>query len=378
MSKDYYSILGISREAGADEIKSAYRKLARKYHPDVNPGNKEAENKFKEINEAFSVLNDPQKKQEYDTYGSVGEGGGFGGGQGFGGFGFENFESMFSGFDDLFSAFTGGMRGRRRERRNNSGADLRYDLEISLEEAAKGKKTKIKYSHFVECKECNGSGASKGSETETCSNCRGTGEVKKVRRAGFMSMVNVETCSECNGEGTIIKSPCKKCKGRGRVKEEEEIQINIPAGVDEGHRVRIKEQGDAGLRGVRKGDLYVFIHLKPHDTFERHDNNIFCKTTISFTQAALGAEIKVPTLEGKAKLKIPPGTQVNTVFRLKNLGITDINGYGKGDQFVKIEIEVPKKLGKKQKELLKKYAEESKEEVKTSKGFFERFKEKII
>jgi molecular chaperone DnaJ len=372
--KDYYEILGVSRDASPEEIKKAFRKLARKYHPDVNPNNKEIEEKFKEVNEAFSVLSDPEKRSQYDQFGHAA----FAGKpfEGFKGFSFEDLFSDF-GFGDIFDIFSE-FRERGARRYPEAGADLKYDLTITLEDAFNGLVKRINIPRFEDCENCNGSGIEPGTHPKKCSRCDGSGEIKEVKRFGFTQFVNITTCRKCNGSGKIIENPCPECEGIGKVKRMKTIKIKIPRGVEDGSHLRISGGGEPGVNGGPSGDLYVIIHISPHNIFERYENDLFCKTTISLTQACLGCEIEVPTLKGKAKIKIPPGTESHTIFRLKGQGMPYLHGHGRGDQLVKVVIDIPKKLNKKQRELLKEFAKESGEKgIKISKGFFERMKEYI-
>jgi molecular chaperone DnaJ len=350
---DYYEILSVSRSASEQEIKSAYRKLAVKYHPDKNPGNKEAEEKFKEAAEAYSVLGDPQKRAQYDRFGHSGLGasGGFD-------------PTIFSGFEDIIGDFFGlgdifGTGGRRRSAAQR-GSDLRYDLEISFTDAVRGLKTKIKVPRLETCQSCSGSGAAKGSGPITCSNCHGQGQVRYQQ--GFFSISR--TCQNCQGTGKVVKDVCKNCRGEGRVPREETLEIKIPAGVDNGSRLRISGQGEAGVQGGPPGDLYVVLFVQEHEFFERQENNVYCTIPVSFPQAALGTEIKVPTLDGEETLEIPEGTQSGSIFRLRGKGIPSLNGKGRGDQFVTVNIETPTKLSREQKKLLEQFAEVSKIENK--------------
>lgn len=346
--RDYYEILGVSRTATENEIKSAYRKLAVQHHPDKNPGNSESEEKFKEAAEAYSVLSDAQKRAAYDRFGHAGAGG-----QGFGGFdgaGFTgNIEDIFDlfGFGDMF-----GSRGGRRTTAQR-GADLRYDLEITLEEAATGKEQKLKIPRLEKCEECDGKGAEKGTQPETCITCSGSGQTRYQQ--GFFSVMR--TCANCRGTGQIIKSPCKKCHGAGRIEKEKSLEIKIPAGVETGSRLRVTGEGEAGTNNGPAGDLFVVIHVAEHELFERQGANLYASAPISFAQAALGAEIDVKTLDGEEKLKIPAGTQTGTVFRLKGQGMPNLGGRGKGDLFVAVTLVTPKNLTKEQRKLLEQLAE---------------------
>lgn len=372
--RDYYEVLGIPRDATEADIKKAYRRLARQYHPDANPNDKDAAEKFKEINEAYEVLKDPQKRAQYDQFGHAGVGGqgGFDSG-GFGGFGgFGDFGGF--GFDDIFDAFFGG--GRQRRTGPEQGADLRYDMEITLEEAAAGVEKDIRVDRLESCSACKGSGAKPGTSPVTCPECRGTGQVQYTQHTPFGRFMSVRTCHVCHGEGRIIKEVCEKCGGRGKVKKSRKIHVKIPPGVDTGSRLRVAGEGEAGDRGAPPGDLYIFVHVAPHEIFTRHGDDILCEIPISFVQAALGDEIEVPTLKGKVKLKVPEGTQPDTSFRLKGYGIPHLRGAGSGDQHVKVKVIIPKKLNEQQKQLLEKFAAISGEDIKKQpKGFFDKMKD---
>lgn len=371
--KDYYEILGVPKDASQDEIKKAFRRLARKYHPDVNKS-ADASDNFKEINEAYEVLKDPQKRAQYDQFGHAGfEQNGFGPGD-FGGFG--NFGDFGGGFfDDIFDSFFGGGFTKPSNKGPVRGADLRYDLEITLEEAAFGTEKEINIYRMEECRTCNGSGSKPGTSPKTCPHCGGTGQVKNIQNTAFGRFVNINTCDRCNGKGTIIEEPCITCHGTGKTKNNRKLQIKVPAGVDTGSRLRMSHEGEAGLRGGPPGDLYVVIHVKSHKHFIRDGSNLFYEAPIDFVQATLGDEIEVPTLEGKAKLKIPPGTQPETKFRLKSKGIKRLRGHGRGDLFVKVKVVIPKKLTEEQKELLKKFSKLSGGKTKEQKGFFGKMKD---
>jgi molecular chaperone DnaJ len=351
MSKrDYYEVLGIAKTASDTEIKAAYRKLAIKYHPDKNPNDHTAEEKFKEAAEAYSVLSDGQKRAAYDRFGHQGVGAGAGG-AGFGGAGFSNIEDIFDifGFGDMF----GGQGGSRQRSAAQRGADLRYDLEINLEEAAAGKEEKLRIPRLEKCEECDGKGAEKGTEPETCITCQGSGQTRYQQ--GFFSVMR--TCPNCAGKGQIVKTPCKKCRGAGRVEKEKMLDVKIPAGVETGSRLRVSGEGEAGTKGGQTGDLYVVIHVKEHELFERQGANLYSAAPITFAQAALGAEIKVKTLDGEEDLKIPAGTQTGTVFRIKSKGMPALGGRGRGDMFVAVTLITPKSLTKEQRKLLEQLAE---------------------
>ena len=363
--RDYYEILGVSRDASPDQIKKAYRRLAIKYHPDKNPDNsKEAEEKFKEVSEAYKILSDSEKRKIYDQYGHAGlEAEGVGAGAGFGGFNFDPFkifeeafrggssgESFFGG--DIFGDFFG-RRGRTRTNEVRSGRDLQYVMEVSFKEAAFGVEKKIQVPRYERCEVCKGSGVAPGSHPETCPVCGGTGYVEVTQ--GFFSISR--TCSRCQGRGTIITNPCNNCRGTGRVHRIRKVKVSIPAGVDNGSRLRLREEGEAGLAGGSPGDLYLTIKVKPHPIFKREEDTVICEIPVTFSQAALGGEVEVPTLEGKVKMKIPPGTQTNKIFRLRGRGIPRLNSYGRGDQWVRVIVETPVNLTREQKEFLKKFDE---------------------
>ncbi|HZK24169.1 MAG TPA: molecular chaperone DnaJ [Oscillospiraceae bacterium] len=371
--RDYYEVLGVSTEASAEEIKKAYRSLARKYHPDVNRDDQDAEKKFKEAKEAFDVLSDPQRRQQYDQYGHAAEEGGFG----TGGFGQGDF-SGFGGFEDIFDQFFGGAARTRRPTGPQRGNDLRYDLEITLEEAALGKEAKINIPRAETCDTCGGSGAKPGTQPETCSHCHGTGQQQVTRNTAFGRFVSVQACVACGGTGTIIKERCLDCQGNGRVQRERKIDIKIPAGVETGSRLRVANEGEAGTRGGPPGDLYVVLHVRPHKLFDRQGDDIIIEVPISFAQATLGTELEVPTITGKARVKIPEGTQTGTSFRLRGKGIPHLRGYGQGDQHVKVVVKIPKKLSSKQKELLREYAKLAGEDVAAGdKGFLNKVKDAL-
>ncbi|MCX7951121.1 MAG: molecular chaperone DnaJ [Clostridiales bacterium] len=374
MAKDYYKILGIEKNATDDEIKSAFRKLALKYHPDRNPGNKEAEEKFKEINEAYQVLSDPQKKAQYDQFGTTD----FNGQGGFGGYDFSNFGG-FGGFSDIFDDLGdifGGMFGQRRERSGpKRGADLEYNLELTFEEAVFGVKKDIEIYRNEDCEVCNGTGAKPGTSAKTCDKCHGTGQVKVQRNTPFGSFVSVTTCDKCHGEGKVIETPCTNCGGKGRVKKKKVISINIPAGVDNGNTIPLRGQGEPGIRGGMPGDLYINLRVKPHQKFERRGVDLFCEVPVSFIKATLGGEIKVPTLEGEVPHTLSEGTQPGTIIKLKGKGVPRIRGTGRGDLYATVKVEIPKNLNSKQRDLLRKLADEFGEEVDKKKTFTDKVKD---
>ncbi len=374
--KDYYEVLEVGRGASDAEIKKAYRKLAKQYHPDVNPGDKAAEAKFKEINEAYEVLSDPQKRSRYDQFGHAGvDPNSFGGA----GAGFGDFD--FGGIGDIFESFFGGGgfgRSSRSRSGPQKGADLKYSVEISFEEAAFGVEKEITINRHENCGTCGGSGAKPGTSPTTCKHCSGTGQVQFKQSTPFGQFINVKTCDICRGEGKIITDPCPACSGRGKVRKTIRKKLDIPAGIDDGQTISIRGEGDPGSRGGPAGDLFVTVAVRPHPIFKRQGNDVICEIPITFVQAALGAELEVPTLDGKEKYTMPEGTQTGTIFRLKNKGIPYLRGSGRGDQYVKVEIDVPKKLNDKQKELLRQFADISGDDVyEQRKGFFDKMKDAL-
>src|SRR3989344_3972808 len=372
MAKDYYKTLGVERGASTDEIKKAYKKLAKQYHPDINKSH-DAEHKFKEINEAASVLGDEHKRQQYDQYGSVGEGGFAGGAEGFD---FSEFmhgaENYGFDFGEIFDQFFGGSGGRRRRSGARRGSDLLYKSEITLEEAADGVEKRVTLRKNETCDECGGKGAAKGSEAATCPKCNGQGMARATRQTPFGYFSTTTTCPQCRGEGRTITNPCKECRGTGLVEDEKKISVKIPSGIEDGMRVRVTGEGEAGEKGGPHGDLYVDVHVKPHKIFVRKEDDLYTEARISFSEAAAGAEIEIPTLKSKAMLKIPSGTQSHTIFKLKGEGLTNLKGYGKGDQQVRVIVDVPSRISKKQKQLLEEFDAESE---KADKGVFSRLKE---
>lgn len=351
MSKrDYYEVLGVDRSAGEADLKKAYRKLAMKYHPDRNKGNADAEKKFKEASEAYDVLRDPQKRQRYDQFGHAGmNGGGFGGASDFGS---ADFEDIFSRFSDIFGSdifggdpFGGGRaQSRRRRGSGRPGSDMKLRVELTLEEIAEGVEKTLKVKKHIKCESCNGTGAETEADFETCGTCNGVGEVRQVSRTMFGQFVNVQPCPTCSGEGKIIKNRCTLCGGEGRTKSDEKIKVNIPSGVANGNYITLRRQGNAGIRGGDPGDLIVLIEEKEHEYFDRDGNNIFYDLNLSIPDAILGTDVQVPTLKGKAKVKIEPGTQPGKLLRMKERGIKGLNNSGTGDQYIRVNIYVPKDL----------------------------------
>ena len=355
--RDYYEVLGISKGASEDEIKKAYRSMAKKYHPDLNPGDKDAEARFKEVGEAYEVLSDPEKRARYDQYGHAGVdpnfgAGGFGGG---GGFGFDG------GFDvgDIFSSFFGGGFGggfggnSRNPNAPQRGSDIQTNITISFEEAAKGCKRTVDVQRIEVCSECSGSGAAPGTQTQTCPDCNGRGQVSSQQRTILGVMQVQKACPRCGGKGTIIPTPCPKCRGTGRVRRTAKVEVNIPAGIDDRQALNIRGQGNKGVNGGPAGDLRVGVNVRTHPQFTRDGYNVWHEITVSYAQAALGSDVIVPTIDGDVKYTIPAGTQPGTVFKLRDRGIPVLNGRGRGDQLVRVNVEVPKRLTEKQKELLR-------------------------
>jgi molecular chaperone DnaJ len=345
VKRDYYEILGVSRESTDQEIKIAYRKLALQYHPDRNPNNPDAEEKFKEASEAYAVLCDSEKRATYDRFGHAGLGGNGSGGAGFGGAGFQDFSDIFGDIFGISDMFGGGSRKRSRAQR---GADLREDINLEFEEAVFGTETKVTVRHHETCEECRGSGAAPGKAPVTCRSCAGQGQVRYQQ--GFFSVAR--TCPTCQGAGSVITDPCTKCKGEGRILRQRNVDAKVPAGVEDGTRIRFTGLGEAGAHGGPSGDLYVVLHVKEHPFFEREGNDLHCVIPVSYAQAALGDEIPVPTLEGEHTLKVPDGTQSGATLRIRGKGVPVLNGHGKGDLYVEIRVQTPTKLNKRQRELL--------------------------
>lgn len=355
--RDYYEVLGVSKNANEEEIKKSYRKLALKFHPDRNPGNKEAEENFKEASEAYEVLRDAQKRQVYDAYGHEGlKGSGFRG--------FSGFEDIFSSFGDVFQEFFsfgfggGGGGGSRTRSAARPGDDLLYDLKLGFQEAVFGTEKEIEIETLAPCEKCSGTGAEPGTRETTCPACRGSGQV--VQSQGFFRIST--TCARCQGTGQVMVSPCAACKGQGRVRKNRTVQVKIPAGVDSGTRLRLRGEGGSGYRGGVAGDLYVRIEVEPHEFYERDGDNLYGRVPVSFVQAILGDEVEIPTLDGTKALKIEAGTQPGQVIRFAGEGVPRLRGYGRGDLFIEVEVKIPKKLSSKQQELLREFAEADKED----------------
>ena len=370
--RDFYEVLGVAKTATDDELKKAYRKLAKQYHPDLNPGDNEAEQKFKEVREAYEILSDKEKRARYDQFGHAGVdpsygGGGAGGFGGFGGFDMGDiFGDIFGGFGGGFSSRSSGRRGPQR------GSNVSAQVSISFEEAAFGCEKEINISRIEHCPDCSGSGAKPGTETATCTVCGGSGQVRTTQRTILGNMQTVTTCNACGGKGTIIKDQCMKCSGKGKVKKSRTIKVKIPAGIDDGQTISLGGQGNVGDSGAPNGDLYVGVYVKPSPDFKRSGFDVAYDLTISFAEAALGATVEVPTLDGKAKYDIPEGTQPGTIFRFKGKGIPYLKRSGRGDQYITVNIEVPKHLSSKQKELLREFAGAGKSK---SKGIFDKKKD---
>lgn len=361
--RDYYEVMGVSKGASDDEIKKAYRQAAKKYHPDLNPGNAEAEAKFKEVNEAYEVLSDKDKRARYDQFGHAGVDPNYGAGAGgYGGSPFGQDIDLGDIFNSVFGGF-GGFGGRRSANPNapRRGTDIETSVSISFDEAVKGCKKEISYNAVVTCKECNGSGAEKGTSPKVCSACHGTGQVTVSQRTPFGVVQTARACDSCRGTGKVIEKPCRACSGQGRHKSTRKIEINIPAGVNNEQLLNVSSQGNAGTNGGPAGDLRVYITVKPHPIFERRGDDIWCELPLTYTQAALGAEVVVPTVDGKVSYSVHDGTQPGDVFKLKGKGVPHLNGRGRGDQYVRVTIDVPRNLSSKQKEILKEFEKASSE-----------------
>jgi molecular chaperone DnaJ len=366
VAADYYDVLGVSRTADENDIKRAYRQLARQHHPDVSADKTGAETKFKEINEAYEVLSDPQKRANYDRFGHSGPGdvggfGGFGGGEGFG---------------DIFDMFFGAARGQQTQRRNGPtrGSDLRYDIEITLAEAFSGTQRDISFNHLAACTACKGTGAEPGTLITSCDRCTGTGVMRQVRQTPLGQFVTQTTCTKCGGDGQTIPSPCHTCRGRGRAETQKSLTVKIPAGVDDGSRIRITGSGEAGIRGGPDGDLYVYLSVTRHERFRREGLDIAVDVPVSFPQAALGGEISVPSLEGDLPLQIAAGTQTGSMYRMRGRGMPSVRGTARGDQLITVHVTVPTKLSKRERELLEAFAHEGGDLV-DERSFLERVKD---
>ena len=371
--RDYYEVLGVTKGASDDEIEKAYKKMARKYHPDLNPDNKEAEEKFKEVNEAYEVLSDPNKKARYDQYGHAGVDPNFGAGAGFDG----NFD--FGDLGDIFGSFFGGGFGGGGRRSNPNapqrGESIRLSLTISFEEAAFGCEKEVSVDRMEQCGTCGGNGCAAGTTPEICPDCHGTGQVQVRRQTPMGVFATSSPCGRCGGKGKIIHQPCSDCRGSGSVRKRKTIKASIPAGIDNGQTISIRGQGHAGKNGGPAGDLLITITVRPHELFRREGTSVLCEAPITFAQAVLGAELEIPTIDGKVKYDLPEGTQSGTTFRLKGKGIPSINGRGRGDQYVTVYIETPRNLNKEQKEALKKFAEAvGDNNYEERKKFFKKFK----
>ncbi len=375
--RDYYEVLGVAKDASADDIKKAFRAQAKKYHPDMNPDDKEAETRFKEVNEAYEVLSDSQKRAQYDQFGHAAfdqSAGGYGGAYSAGGF------SGFGGFDDIINSFFGGGGARARRSGPEQGADLRYDLNLTFEEAAFGGKKSFTIQRNENCEACRGTGAKDGTKKRPCPSCNGTGQVRTVQNSIFGQVQQVTTCSTCRGEGTIIDEPCAACKGRGRVARTRSVTVNIPAGIDDGQSISLSGQGEPGRRGGPNGDLFVVVRVRPHKLFRRKGYDLSMDKAISFATAAMGGTVTIPTLEGDMEYAVPPGTQPGEVVRIAGKGIQRLRQTSKGDLFVRLVVDVPKKLTDKQKELLTQFEESFGKKVeppKGKKGFFDKVKDKL-
>ena len=371
--RDYYEVLGVDKSASEDEIKRAYKKMARKYHPDLNPDNKEAEEKFKEVNEAYEVLSDSDKKARYDQFGFAGVDPNYGAGAGGGAYGAGGFD-----FGDIFGSFFGGGFGSAQRRNPNApqrGESIRLSVTISFEEAAFGCEKEVSVDRYETCAVCHGSGCADGTSPEVCPDCHGSGQVQVRRQTPMGVFATTSPCGRCGGKGRIIKTPCTACRGSGLERKRRTIQAKIPAGIDNGQTISIRGQGHAGKNGGPSGDLLITITVRPHELFRREGTSVLCEAPITFAQAVLGAELEIPTIDGKVKYDLPEGTQSGTTFRLKGKGIPELNGRGRGDQYVTVYIETPRNLNREQKEALKKFAESvGDNNYEERKKFFKKFK----
>lgn len=378
--KDYYEVLGVNKSASDDEIKKAYRKLAKKYHPDLNPGDKTAEQNFKEVNEAYDVLSDKTKKARYDQFGHAGTDPNYGGG-GAGGYSYYGGSPFGDDIDlgDIFSSFFGGFGGGRSRSRSNMprrGSDVECEINISFLEAAKGCTKKVAYYSVDKCGECGGTGARKGTSPKVCTACGGRGHVVVNQRTPFGVMQTSRTCDKCHGEGKIIENPCPTCSGKGRVRKRKEIEVNIPAGINSKQILNVPGRGNAGVRGGENGDLQIYVNVAQHSVFERKDYDVWCDVPITYSQAALGADITVPTIDGKVEYHIHEGTQNGDIFRLKGKGIPKLHGRGSGDQYVKVHVEVPRNLSEAQKGILRDFEKTLTEKnYQKRRTFFDRLKD---
>lgn len=378
--RDYYEVLGVGKTATEAEIKKAFRQLARKYHPDMNPEHKEeAAEKFKEAAEAYEILSDPEKRARYDQLGHAGVGNGD-----FSGFGQNaGADFGFGGFGDLFDAFFNGFGGfgQQQQRRGpQRGADIQMEMDLSFEEAAFGVEKEVKINRWEDCDDCGGSGAAPGTKPVTCPRCKGTGQVRITQSIAFGRFETVQACDQCHGEGRVIEKPCPTCQGRGKMKQPRKVKLTVPAGVDNGSTLRLGREGELGAKGGPPGDLYVALRVKPHKIFQRSGDDVICEIPVSFVQATLGDEIEIPTLEGTTSLKIPEATQPGAVFHLRGKGIPHLQGFGRGDQVIKINVMIPSRLTEKQKDLLKQFEDLEREDQYQSrgKGFFEKMKDAFI
>lgn len=377
--RDYYEVLGVDRGASDDELKKAYRKAAKKYHPDLNPGDAEAEKSFKEVNEAYEVLSDKEKRSRYDQFGHAGVDPNFGAGGGYGG-GFNGDFGDFGDLGDLFGSFFGGGFGGGSRRSNPNaprrGSDASSAVNLTFEEAAKGCTKTVKVTKIDTCDECGGSGAEKGTTSKTCPVCNGSGQVTSAQRTPFGVFKTQTVCNNCHGSGKVIENPCKRCNGKGRIRHTVEETIEVPAGIDDGQVINLRGKGDSGVNGGPAGDLRINVNVRPHPIFQRNGYDVYCEVPITFTDAALGADITVPTLDGKVKFTIHEGTQPGDEFKLKGKGIQRLNYSGKGDQYVKIVVEIPKNLSKEQKEILRNFQSNSDDKnYKARKSFMDKIKD---